>query len=125
MVSQVRRAAGLSAHRARIVSVYDRRAGIQRGAEPLVRYPLIAEDPDRFEAALERAGWDVRGRWFNGPVHPRSSDLAALGYQPGSAPNAERLAATVVNLPTHPLISSQAAEALIDAAIAAGAEPVV
>ena len=86
MVSQVRRGAGLSAHRARIVSVYDQRAGIQRRAEPLVRYPLIAEDPDRFEAALERAGWDVRGRWFNGPVHPRTSDLSALGYKPGTAP---------------------------------------
>jgi dTDP-4-amino-4,6-dideoxygalactose transaminase len=125
MVSQVRRAAPISAHRARIVSVYDRRAGVQRGAEPLVRYPLTVEDPDRFEAALERAGWDVRGRWFNGPVHPRTSDLSALGYRAGSAPNAERLAARVVNLPTHPLISPQSAEGLIDAAIAAGAEPVV
>jgi dTDP-4-amino-4,6-dideoxygalactose transaminase len=125
MMSQVRRAARLSAHRTRIVSVYDRRAGVRRGAEPLVRYPLAAEDPERFEAALDRAGWDVRGRWFNGPVHPRSTNLSALGYQPGTAPNAERLAATVVNLPTHPLISPQAAGALIDAAIAAGAEPVV
>ena len=123
MLSQVRRAAAIASHRLSIVSIYDRLAGLARDSEPLIRYPLTAVDPSAFEHALADSGWDVRGRWFTAPLHPAGSNLAALGYEPGSAPNAERLAATVVNLPTHPLVGDEDARTLMTAALAAGASP--
>ena len=105
------------------MGVYDRAAGIMREALPLVRYPLVAADPDELEQSVESAGWNVRGRWFSGPLHPEETNLEAFGYVRGTAPNGERLARTVVNLPTHPLVTEADAEAMIAAALAAGARP--
>jgi dTDP-4-amino-4,6-dideoxygalactose transaminase len=124
ILGQLRRAAGIGSHRERIVSIYDREAGVERSPEPLLRYPLLSDDPHEFERRLLEVGWDVRGRWFAGPLHPPTTDVAALGYELGSAPVAERLARTVVNLPTHPLVRERDARDLVRAALSAGARPV-
>jgi perosamine synthetase len=123
VLSQLARMDAVAAHRTRIVAIYDRRAAVAREPEPLVRYPLSVDDPDGFERWFLEHGWDVRGRWFSAPLHPAGTDLGAFGYEVGSAPVAEQLAATVVNLPTHPLVSDEEAEDLIDLALAYGARP--
>ena len=123
VVSQLRRGRDAAAHRAHIVSVYDGAARLDRAPAALVRYPMSVDDPDDFERRMLDHGWDLRGRWFNAPLHPRGTELGAFGYAPGQAPVAERLAATVVNLPTHPLVDADAARGLIAAALAAGAAP--
>jgi dTDP-4-amino-4,6-dideoxygalactose transaminase len=123
VVSQLRDAATVAHHRRRIVSIYDGMAKLERDPLPLVRYPLVATSVTDFERALLRAGWDVRGRWFSAPLHPGRANQSALGYVAGSAPGAESLAASVVNLPTHPLVRDGDAESMIRAAIDAGARP--
>jgi perosamine synthetase len=123
IVSQLGKAQAVAERRRRIVAVYDRASGLVRDPLPLVRYPLAVADPADFEGRLEEAGWNVRGRWFTGPLHPEQSNLPALGYAAGSAPTGERLARTVVNLPTHPLVEDADAEVLIRAALDAGARP--
>jgi perosamine synthetase len=124
MVGQLRRVHSIGAHRSRIVELYDRAAGIERPAESLVRYPMVVSNPAAFEDRLLQHGWDVRGRWFSAPLHPAGANLERLGYERGSAPVAERLAATVVNLPTHPLVSDQDARSLIELALECDAQPI-
>jgi dTDP-4-amino-4,6-dideoxygalactose transaminase len=123
VVSQLRNAGAVAEHRRRIVAAYDRAAGIRRDPLPLVRYPLRVSSVTDFELALQQAGWDVRGRWFTAPLHPERADHSALGYVAGTAPTAESLASTVVNLPTHPLVREADAGSMIDAALAAGGWP--
>ena len=47
------------------------------------------------------------GDWFCSPLHPIVTDLARWRYQAGDFPMAERLARTVVNLPTDTLDPSK------------------
>jgi len=124
MRSQLKGADGARDHRARIVGIYDDVAGIDRTPDPLLRYPMQVADPASFEDRLRHAGWDLAGRWFVAPLHPVASDEPILGYEPGTAPTGERLAATVVNLPTHPLVRPRLAHDLMCAALDAGAQPV-
>jgi dTDP-4-amino-4,6-dideoxygalactose transaminase len=122
MLSQCARIDSVRAHRAKIVAIYDARAELQRLAEPLVRYPLVCADPLVFEARMREHGWDVSGRWFSSPLHGAVPELG-LGVGTGETPSSERLAASVVNLPTHPLVSERDADALVLAALSAGAKP--
>ncbi|MEU8243041.1 DegT/DnrJ/EryC1/StrS family aminotransferase [Actinoplanes missouriensis] len=63
------------------------------------RIPVVAGDKDRVLREAAAAGLEV-GDWFTTPVHPLAGpDLAAVGYRPGSCPNAEWAAAHVVTLP--------------------------
>lgn len=124
VTGQLARGGAVGAHRRAVVAAYDAAAGVVREPLPLVRYPLVTDDIEGFERVLAQRGWDAEGRWFDAPLHPASSRPEAFGYRYGSAPAAEALAARVVNLPTHPLISEANARDLIDAALAAGARPV-
>lgn len=122
-VYQLARIDEIAKRRRELVARYDRAAGVERDPEPLVRYPLAVADPALFEAAFRAVGWDLTGRWFSAPLHPAGSDATAFGLEPGAAPAAERLAATTVNLPTHPLVSDAEADELIAFALAHGARP--
>ena len=124
MLSQVARSAAVAAHRARIVGIYDGAAGVDRPAHPLLRYPLRVPDPSVFERGLREAGWDISGRWFRAPLHPVSPAPATFAFDAAQTPTAVRLADTVVNLPTHPLVDERDARELVHMAIAAGAEAV-
>jgi dTDP-4-amino-4,6-dideoxygalactose transaminase len=122
--SQLARAERVAEHRRRVVSIYDERAGVGGEAMPLVRYPMWAEDPSRVEAAVaSTTGWDIGGRWFASPLHPPAADPDSFGFVAGAAPTAALLARTVINLPTHPLVTERDAVTLVSAALAAGARP--
>ena len=41
------------------------------------------------------------GDWYTSVLVPEGTDMVAMQYQKGSCPNAERLAKTTLNLPTH------------------------
>jgi hypothetical protein len=102
------------AHRRVIVNLYRARLGelVPAWADvdrPLVRLPLVVEDADGATARLRRLGFSLGQRWFDAPVHPSGS---ASTYQPGTAPNAERLARTVLSLPTHARVTTEVAEEL-------------
>ncbi|MGH9300022.1 MAG: DegT/DnrJ/EryC1/StrS family aminotransferase [Acidimicrobiales bacterium] len=124
IVSQLRQLQAVSESRSQVVALYDRIAGMHRDAVPLVRYPLLVGDPHAVESRFVKGGWDVSGRWFNAPLHPVGANAERLGFNPGSAPQAERLAASVINLPTHPLVSEKDATRLIELALEVEALPV-
>lgn len=108
-------------HRARIAARYVECLGPlipdwARVARPYVRMPAVVDDAERVTRALRADGLDLGSRWFEAPVHPAGSQSS---FRPGSAPNAERLAAQVITLPTHPLVTEVDLERVISALRAA------
>ncbi|MBI4821014.1 MAG: DegT/DnrJ/EryC1/StrS family aminotransferase [Deltaproteobacteria bacterium] len=79
----------------------------------LVRYPIEVEDKAKVVARAARAGIEL-GTWFESPLHPKETNLAAHGYSAGSCPEGERVCAQLVNLPTHPRVSDAVAESTVD-----------
>ena len=67
----------------------------------LVRYPVRVKDKDRALHDAASAGVEL-GSWFECPLHPIETPLAAYDYTPGMCPEAERASGEVVNLPLHP-----------------------
>jgi perosamine synthetase len=123
MLAQLRDCERVAGRRVRIVAAYDSALGIAREPLPLVRYPLEVPDRDRAAALFRDAGWELGRAWFDGLVHPGQSDPADFGVRPESFPVSARLAAHVINLPTHPLVSDADAGELARLAAAAGARP--
>ena len=75
-----------------------------------VRYPFALPQPVADKAALARrlslaSGLNI-GVWFDDVIHPTGS--YRHGYQAGEAPNGERLAATVLNLPMNIAVGADA-----------------
>jgi dTDP-4-amino-4,6-dideoxygalactose transaminase len=123
MISQLARLPEIVEQRKRVVARYDHAAGLSREPEPLVRYPMLVQDPAAFEEAMRAGGWIVSGRWFATPLHPIAVDDGAFSFPARGIAMGRRLAAHVVNLPTHPRIAAVDADALIALALAAGAVP--
>jgi len=79
-----------------------------------VRYPFALSHPVANKAAVARrlsqaSGLNI-GVWFDDVIHPAGS--FRHGYVAGSAPQGERLAATVLNLPMNIAVADTAALAL-------------
>ncbi|EKD62983.1 MAG: DegT/DnrJ/eryc1/StrS aminotransferase [uncultured bacterium] len=65
-----------------------------------LRYPVrLDKAGELFEYAKARGM--LLGRWYKSVIEP-AKDLSVVGYELGSCPNAEKLARTVLNLPTYP-----------------------
>lgn len=68
------------------------------------RVSFLVRDPGEAVRFFAGRGMEL-GRWFSGPLSPPPAD-PAFNYSPGSYPNAEYLARTVVNLPCHSGVSA-------------------
>ncbi len=64
-----------------------------------LKYPLIVGNRRDFEQHAE-AEQIALGDWFNSPLHPVESDLNPWGMNRNHFPNADSIAAKIVNLPT-------------------------
>ena len=67
-----------------------------------LKYPLRVNDRPTFQSSAEKARVPL-GDWFSSPLHPIETNLERWRFHPGNFPVAERLARTVVNLPTDTL----------------------
>lgn len=119
-ISQFRRLPLMLSHRKNIASYYDcqlKRRGYPSltglSNKPLLRYPLTVENPNELMHACARSGIAL-GRWFESCVHPAASNTEKIAYHKGQCSNAERLAARVINLPTHPGISLRRAHNILE-----------
>jgi len=71
------------------------------------RYPLRVKQKSEF---LQRAKEDniEFANWYATPIHPIALDQAsAIGYEPGSCPNAELRSCEIISLPTHRRVSDR------------------
>jgi dTDP-4-amino-4,6-dideoxygalactose transaminase len=54
------------------------------------------------------------GRWFSQPVSSNNRDMSSYGYKNGTCPNAEFIAAHIVNLPLHNRMSKNDIKVVVD-----------
>jgi len=66
----------------------------------MVRYPVRINQKQEALAEAAKAGVEL-GSWFECPLHPVETPLAAYGYEMGMCPEAEKAGNEVVNLPLH------------------------
>ncbi len=82
-------------------------------ADPvLLRYPVRV--PLKAEMLQKARNFRIElGDWFNHPLHPKTSESQAFGYQSGMCPNAELAAQQVVNLPMHEKVTDEMAAQMV------------
>jgi len=68
------------------------------------RYSILVSNPRKFVDYMKKHWVFLSDRWYRSPVDSGSLHLPSV-YQPGSCPNAEKVASQIVNLPTHMNIS--------------------
>jgi len=72
----------------------------------MVRYPVRIKEKDHALAEAVKAGIEL-GSWFECPLHPIETPLAAYDYQMGTCPEAEKACREAVNLPLHPRVDEK------------------
>lgn len=75
----------------------------------LVRYPVRIKEKNKALAEAVRCGIEL-GSWFEGPLHPIGTPLAAYDYEVGMCPEAEKASREVVNLALHPRTNRKTAK---------------
>lgn len=80
---------------------------------PLLRYPLLIEDPEVRTRFMDRAGWLGVSRMYQQAL-PRIRGVNQVLDDSPELPKAERLAAQLVTLPTHEGIDPALAQRIVD-----------
>lgn len=81
---------------------------------PLQKFPILVENTDNVRAALKKDNIHLDDGWTGAVVCPRTVDTASTNYQAGSCPQAEKIAQSIVSLPTHPTMTEKQAKRLIE-----------
>lgn len=72
---------------------------------PLQKFPVYINDADGIRKALKRKGIYLEDGWTMSTVCPRTVDMSATNYIPGSCPHAEQVSTQILSLPTHPTMT--------------------
>lgn len=64
-----------------------------------LRFPFFADNPDTLRARAKKKGV-LLGNWYTNVIDPVGVDFDAIGYIPGSCPQAEEASTYIVNMPT-------------------------
>ena len=99
-------------HRCEISDIYQKQINNQKISlpnpenfcVPWLRYPILLAEPNRLLVLAKKNGI-ILGNWYNAPIAPNDADPSVVFYEQGSCPNAEKVAAQSVNLPTDISIS--------------------
>ncbi len=121
-LSQFKELEYLTQHRRRIAHIYAAAldpsvcvrsavASIDRSAN--LRFPIIVHDRNGLITYLRTRGIHVSDIWYDAPIAPRKY-IDKTSYRYGTCPNAEGVADTIVNLPTHINVSSETAKQIAD-----------
>ncbi|HSW45145.1 MAG TPA: DegT/DnrJ/EryC1/StrS family aminotransferase [Phycisphaerae bacterium] len=128
---QIRRLERGMAHRRDLADIYTRLLGRKGWTLPavpadqdpvLVRFPVRVADKAKALAAAPSHCVEL-GSWFECPLHPIDTPMAAYGYEDGMCPVAERACREVVNLPTHPRADHATAERSVNFIAGIGPAP--
>lgn len=81
---------------------------IEKNVFPLLRFTILTEKSQELYLFAKKRGV-LLNNWYYPPLSPAGVDYQKLNYSPCSCPRAEAVAPQVVNLPTHPGITSDQA----------------
>jgi dTDP-4-amino-4,6-dideoxygalactose transaminase len=79
----------------------------------MVRYPARIAEKQKALVEAAKAGIEL-GSWFECPLHPIETPLAAYNYEVGMCPVAEKASNEVVNLPLHPRVNERTAKRTVE-----------
>jgi len=124
-LNQFKKLERLNEHRREIAKFYEENlknkfnlplAKSQEGRTPaFMRYPILVDfDTDEILQKLRTKKIFLDDGWRKSPVVPPDTDITKMKYLTGSCPRAERVAESIVNLPTHINISEKEAKIIVD-----------
>jgi len=123
-LNQLRKINRLNAHRKKITLFYEKELKesgfclpfleeeIKERDVVFMRYPVLVEDSDELLKCARKKKVLLNDGWRKSPVVPLGTDLEKVGYFLGSCKKAEKIAESILNLPTHINISIKKAEAI-------------
>jgi perosamine synthetase len=79
----------------------------------LQKYPILVQNRDYILQELQHYGIHLQDGWCGAVINPPSIESSDVMYCQGTTPEAERIASTVLNLPTHPTMSLRQAKKVI------------
>lgn len=109
-----------NAHRRVIAGIYQkelaalpmRRQTVTGDTQPVyLRYTMWCPESSALRSHCAKQGIYL-GDWYDTPIAPRGVSYDRISYQPGSCPNAERIAEQTLNLPTDIHCSEKKARAI-------------
>ena len=88
----------------------------KKGISPtFMRYPILTKgNTDEILKTARKRKIYLDDGWRKNPVVPPDTDLEKMKYQLGSCPRAEKIARSIVNLPTHINIFQEEAQKIVD-----------
>ena len=125
-LNQFKKLARFNAHRREIASFYEKELKNTNFLLPLtkpkennfpifMRYPLLVNlDTDKVLEEARKKKILLNDGWRKTAIVPPDTDLKKMKYIKGSCPRAEKIAQTIVNLPTHINISKKEAEKIVN-----------
>jgi dTDP-4-amino-4,6-dideoxygalactose transaminase len=106
-------------HRRKVADVYKKLlpAGVlylqaERGLPSYLRFPIKVSNRAGLVKHLKASGIYIGDTWYDAPIAP-ARYLARTSYQQGMCPEAEKLCAEIVNLPTHINVTEQDAKRIV------------
>jgi perosamine synthetase len=80
-----------------------------------MRYSILTDfDTDKILGQARKRKIYLDDGWRKSPIVPPDTNLEKMGYILGTCPKAERVAKTIINLPTHINISKKEAKKIVD-----------
>jgi len=80
-----------------------------------MRYPILVEnETDETLKVARKRRFFLDDGWRKSPIVPPDTDLRKMRYKIGDCPRAEKIARSIINLPTHINISQKEAKIIID-----------
>lgn len=122
-LNQLRKIDRLSAHRKKIALFYEKELR-KNNFHPIflneenegaifMRYPILVEDSDRLLEQARKRRILLNDGWRKSPVVPLDTNLKKVKYSLGSCKKAEKIAESILNLPTHINISIKQARTIV------------
>jgi dTDP-4-amino-4,6-dideoxygalactose transaminase len=106
----------ISAHSLQVAKFYQTEIKTDAVIHPIIpkdsdvifaRYPLRVKQKNEFLKYAKKENIEFAD-WYATPIHPLTlAQASAIGYEPGSCPNAELRSSEIISLPTHKRVSEQ------------------
>jgi len=123
-LNQFKKLARFNEHRRTIASLYEKElkkfnlplSQFPSDKEPVfMRYPVLIErKTDEILKEARQKGFFLDDGWRKSVVVPPDTSIKKMNYLPGTCPRAEKVAQTILNLPTHINISRLEARKIVE-----------
>ena len=120
LLDQLEKLDEINKQRQAVAKVYDYKISNTSAGKPIwndesvwLRYTLRVEDPKKWHKKAKQTNI-ILGNWYDTVIAPRDIKWEVTGYVFGSCPNAEKLSAQSINLPTDQNLTKEDIKRILD-----------